>query len=272
MSTGRPDARAVPAVELGRSFLAAHPPPGRPVLCAVTGSHIYGFPSPDSDVDLKGIHLAPTRAVLGLTRPAEAHDRTAVHQGVECDLTTNEAGPALSLLLAGNGNMLERILSPLQLLEGSEVSALQALARGAVSARVARHYGGFLRGCQREHERRPTAKSMLYAYRVALTGIHLLTAGDLETDVVVLAPRYGLDDVIDLVALKGDGTEHGPLPEALDRHHRARWPWLGARLAEAEAATGLPPEAPNRAEVEGWLLAARLDDLNRDDLHSPGRP
>lgn len=265
------DARTAPAVDLGRSYLAAHPPPGRVLLCAVTGSHIYGFPSPDSDIDLKGVHLAPTRRLLGLGRPTETHDRTEHHQGIECDLTTNEAGPALDLVLAGNGNMLERILSPLQLVAGPEVAQLQALARGAISARAARHYGGFFRGCQREHERRPTAKAMLYSYRVALTGIHLLVTGELETDVTLLAPRYRFDDVVDLVVLKGEGAEHGPLPEALDRHHRARWPVLAARLADAEGGTHLPAEAPNRAEVDAWLVSTRLADLERADREQVDR-
>lgn len=47
-------------------FLHAHAPPGALLQCGVTGAHAYGFLSPDSDVDLKGLHLAPTEQVLGL--------------------------------------------------------------------------------------------------------------------------------------------------------------------------------------------------------------
>jgi uncharacterized protein len=256
-----------PDLDIGRTFLAANPPPGRVVLCAVTGAHCYGFPSPDSDLDLKGIHLAPTRQLLGLRPTTPLHDRTAYLGPVECDLTTNEAGQALSLLLNGNGNMLERILSPLQLVgpgpeAGDEVSELQELARGAVSARFARHYGGFFRGCQREHERQPTVKSLLYSYRAACTGIHLLATGRLETDLTVLAPELGYAEVLDLVARKRAGTEHGGLPEAVDHHHRAHWPGLAERLAVAEATTSLPPIAANGKALEAWLVARRLADLN----------
>jgi predicted nucleotidyltransferase len=28
-----------------------------PLFVAVSGAHLYGFPSPDSDVDLRGAHL-----------------------------------------------------------------------------------------------------------------------------------------------------------------------------------------------------------------------
>ena len=101
-----------PDLEVAREFVAANPRLGRILLCAVSGAHMYGFPSADSDLDLKGIHLAPTRELLGLRPDVAVHDLTDIPSGVECDLTTNEAGSALSLLLNGNGNMLERILSP----------------------------------------------------------------------------------------------------------------------------------------------------------------
>lgn len=95
-----------PDLQIAGRFLAARPPEGKVLLCAITGSHLYGFSSPDSDIDLKGIHQAPLRSLVGLTRPAETHDRLEVFEGVECDLTTHELGLALSLMLKGNGNVL----------------------------------------------------------------------------------------------------------------------------------------------------------------------
>jgi len=68
----------IPDLELGRRFLAANPPPGEVLSCGATGAHLYGFPSPDSDLDLKGIHLASTESVLGLRRMPEAFDRLEV--------------------------------------------------------------------------------------------------------------------------------------------------------------------------------------------------
>lgn len=255
-----PDVDLDPELDVARRFVAAHPPPGRLVQCGVSGAHAYGFPSADSDLDLKGIHLVPTRALLGLQPDVAVHDLTEVFEGVECDLTTNEAGAALALLLQGNGNMLERILSRFQVMTSPETRELQALARGAISRRFARHYAGFFRGCCREHEREPTAKALLYSYRVALTGIHLLRTGALEADVTVLAPRYGFD-VVELVAIKRAGTEHGGLDPAVDGAHRAAWPVLEAELADAEAASPLPPDATNRADLEAWLVDTRLADL-----------
>ncbi len=60
-----------PDLEIGRRFVDGNKPPGQMLLCAVTGSHHYGFPSPDSDLDLKGIHLSPIESLLGLEDPVE---------------------------------------------------------------------------------------------------------------------------------------------------------------------------------------------------------
>ena len=38
-----------------------------PLLFAtISGAHLYGFPSPDSDYDLRGVHVLPLEKLLGL--------------------------------------------------------------------------------------------------------------------------------------------------------------------------------------------------------------
>jgi len=40
-----------------------------PLLFAtVSGAHLYGFPSPDSDYDLRGAHVAPVSVLAGRSR------------------------------------------------------------------------------------------------------------------------------------------------------------------------------------------------------------
>ena len=43
----------------------------RPIFATISGAHLYGFASPDSDVDLRGAFLHPARALLGLHPPDE---------------------------------------------------------------------------------------------------------------------------------------------------------------------------------------------------------
>ena len=247
-----------PDLARARRFVAAHPPPGAPLVVAVTGAQLYGVPSEDSDVDLKGIHEAPVESLVGLEPPPETHDALRDFEGVEHDLTTQELRKAFTLLLGGNGNLLEQLFSPFQLYEGPVLEELRELARGALSRRHARHYRGFFGGCQREHGREPRVKTMLYAYRVALTGIHLLRTGECEANLRHLAPRYGHDDALELIAVKARGREKGPLAPDLDATHRARWPALEADLDEALATSPLPDAPPGREAIDAWLKVRRL--------------
>lgn len=252
-----------PDLELGRRFLAANPPPGEVLSCGVTGAHLYGFPSPDSDLDLKGVHLAPTESLLGLRRAPEAFDRLEVFERVECDYTSHEVGKTLALLLQGNANMLERVLSPIQLFASEEAAQLAVLAQGAVSRRFAGHYRGFFRRTCLPHDKdgAPRLKTVLYAYRVALTGVHLLRTGELVADLGTLAPAYGFHDVSDLIARKRAGAERGELLPGEDAAHRGRWAELEHALHEAERSSPLPEEPPNRGDCEAWLVGLRKSRL-----------
>lgn len=243
-------------LDLARRFVEAHPPPGEVLHVGLVGAHAYGFPSEDSDLDLKGMHLAPTASLLGLSAPPETHDVLTVWDGVELDLTTHEVGKALALLLRGNGNVLERLMSPLQVHETEDLAALRRLARASASKHFFDHYRGYFGGMCREHAREPRVKSLLYAYRVALTGIHLLDTGEIEKDVAVTAQEHGFD-VAELVARKRAGAEKGGLPAALDAEHRAAWPILEARLAAARDRSALPDEPPNVAAIDAWLVERR---------------
>ena len=249
----------VPDLDLARRFVALRPPPGRLLLLAVTGSHHYGFSSPDSDIDLKGIHAAPTEALLGLGKVVEAHDALEVFEGTECDLTTHEISLALRLLLRGNGNMLERIFSPFQVVETDALDSLRLLARGSLSKRVVEHYGGYFRGMCREHEREPTVKSLLYTFRVALTGIHLLRTGQVVAHLPTLLEVHPLPGVPELVARKVNGREKDAMSDGAP--YKALWPSLEAELRAALAQSPLPDEPANSDEIETWLVGLRMKGL-----------
>ena len=56
------------------------------LFASVSGAHLYGFPSPDSDVDLRACHVLPVKAMLGLSPPKGTVSRTWIADGVEIDL------------------------------------------------------------------------------------------------------------------------------------------------------------------------------------------
>src|ERR1700739_3042238 len=73
------------------------------VVVYLSGAHAYGFPSPDSDLDLKAVHVATTADLLGLSAPPPTFDRAEIIGGIEIDYTSSELAHALAGMLAGNG-------------------------------------------------------------------------------------------------------------------------------------------------------------------------
>lgn len=71
-----------------------------PLLFAtISGAHLYGFPSPDSDFDLRGVHLLPLEDVVGLTVGEETIEKSGIHDGMEIDLVTHDAKKFFALML-----------------------------------------------------------------------------------------------------------------------------------------------------------------------------
>jgi predicted nucleotidyltransferase len=230
----------------------------RHLVVYLSGAHAYGFPSPDSDLELKAVHLEPTARLLGLSPPAAHAVRLEVFGGIEVDYSSNELGAVVQGILAGNGNYLERILGPTALVTSSEHAALRPLVLRAVSRNAYRHYAGFARNqlMQVERSEAPTAKKVLYVLRTALTGTHLLATGELVADLTQLLDRYGFGRASELVAAKKQGEQTVLAPGERDY-------WVaeaGRALARLEAAheeSVLPAEPQNRGELEDWLLELR---------------
>ncbi|BDP43226.1 hypothetical protein DAETH_31950 [Deinococcus aetherius] len=181
----------------------------------MSGAHLYGFPSPDSDWDLRGVHVLPLRSVLGSDTPEETHNLERDDGSVELDLVTHDAWKFARLLLSRNGYVLEQLLSPLVVHTTPAHGELAALARRCVTRHHAHHYLGFTHNQWEmlEGEEVPRVKPLLYAFRTVLTRLHLLRTGEVEANLEVLNAGACLPFLADLMALKREGREGEPLPE-----------------------------------------------------------
>jgi uncharacterized protein len=232
------------------------------LVVALSGAHAYGFPSPDSDFDLKAVHVEPTERWLGLNPPNPNAPRMEVIDGVEVDYGSNEIQQVLVGVLKGNGNYIERILGPHLLRTHEALSALQEITRRALSRRVMHHYRGFSRGQLREIERGPkrTAKKVLYVLRTALTGEHLLRTGRVDPNLLNLLGEYGFEAATELVAIKHQ-AERVPLDDTLLDAWMKRLLNLDERLQKACEDSCLPESPPNEREAESWLIELRKSNL-----------
>jgi hypothetical protein len=245
-------------VEVARAFLAERDREREHLVIYLSGAHAYGFPSPDSDLDLKCVHVAPTGELVGLSPSEDPAGRIEVREGVELDYGSNELGPVLRGALKGNGNFLERILGNL-VLGGDPALLAQAreVVRPVLSRRVAKHYGGFAASQLRAFDERPTAKCALYVLRTAATGVHLMATGEMVIDVAHLRARLPAE-LDELLAIKQQGER-----QSLDPEHARLW---RTRLVAAIDAVDrawptsvLPADPPVAAvaAVDAWLRDVR---------------
>ena len=228
------------------------------LVIAVSGAHAYGFPSPDSDIDLKAIHVAPTRALLSLSPKPGGRERLEVIDGVEIDFSANELGGVLAGVVSGNGNFVERILGQRLAAWRPELAELVPLVQRSLSRRIHRHYLGFASSQRREADAKPlaSAKRLLYVLRTALTGVHVMKSGEVVADLGLLLDDYGFGDARDLIAAKTSG-ERSELGEADSARWRARVGEAMALLESVRDSGPLPESAPNVTELDDWLVELR---------------
>ena len=81
----------------------------RPLFVTVSGAHLYGFPSSDCDVDLRGCHQLPLRDMVGLDLPNQTLEYKTIDNGTEVELVSHEVGKYLRLLVRNNGYILEQM-------------------------------------------------------------------------------------------------------------------------------------------------------------------
>jgi predicted nucleotidyltransferase len=227
------------------------------LVVSLCGAHAYGFASHDSDLDLKGVWIAPTRRLLGLGPSPGAVDRQEWIDEVEVDFTVNELGQAVSGLIKGNGNMLERVLDPAPLHAGEGLDELRALTKRNLSKRSHAHYRGFAHSQRKAVDLdAPQAKKVLYVLRTTSTGAHLLETGEVIPDLSALWQRYGFDEVPELIEHKRQ-AEKGVLPPEWIERVPALLDRAFARLDQALERSKLP-DHPDPRGLEDWLIERRL--------------
>ena len=235
-----------------------------PLLFAtVSGAHLYGFPSADSDFDLRGAHITPVELLTGLDRVNETLKSSHVRDGAEVDLVTHEVRKFFSLLLRNNGYVLEQLYSPLVVHTTPEHEELKDIARGCITRTCVRHYLGFAANqwLLFEKESPPRLKPLLYVFRVLLSGIHMMRTGEVNANLPACSAALGTERltwVDELIAQKVAGGEQRTLSGGDLAFYRSEYDRLRERLTvEAERST-LPPAATAKAAMADLLRRIRV--------------
>jgi predicted nucleotidyltransferase len=230
------------------------------LFVTISGAHLYGFPSPDSDYDVRGSHILPVRDVVGLDSGRETVEVSEVRDGLEIDLVTHDVKKFFGLLLKKNGYVLEQLYSPLVVKTSREHEELKEIARGCITRHHSHHYFGFAETqwklFEKESPRR--VKPLLYVFRVLLTGIHLMRTGEVEANLLLLNEEFKLGYLPELIARKHEGHEKSVLGETDISYYRREYERLRAMLEHASQESRLPETPTGRSALNDLLVRLRL--------------
>jgi hypothetical protein len=240
----------------GAAVAGLEPPAGaalvrdRTIHAAVVGSRAFGLAGADSDVDVRGIFVAPTQAFWSLAKPPAHVDGPDEHFAWEVERFCE-------LALKANPNLLEVLHPPLVVTSTAVGDELVALRGAFLSQLVYQTYSGYVLSQFKRIEadlRRdgvPKWKHVMHLLRLLVAVRDLLATGTLTLDAGAERDR--------LLAVRAGEAAWADIER-----------WRLALHAEVDAAfarTDLPP-GPDTVAVDAWLRELRARDV-RGELFAP---
>jgi predicted nucleotidyltransferase len=223
----------------------------------ISGSHLYGWNSIDSDVDIRGAIILNKEEFLGLRTPNEIFE-----PGIEgYDTVIFEIKKMVQLALKGNCNILEELNAP-QFYKTAEFIKLKQLINNAFGKRgIYNSYKGLAEFNYKKFikQGRNTIKKYLYVFRGLMAGIYCLETGQVQPNIINLNRRFKIKEVDELIKAKIEGTENmqinvdeGKLDELIKG--------LFDKLDEAYIKCKMPevPEQEDIDEINKYLISLRL--------------
>ena len=182
----------------------------KPVYITVSGSHLYGFPSKDSDIDIRCCHIEDTKSFFHLSTPSDIIQWKSEieNEGVKTpiEFESMEIRKVIGLAMGNNSNILEHIFSKnLLTTEPREFLRLKELTKQSISKVIYNPYNGMAEFNYRKfiESMNPTfddklVKKYLYVMRAYLVGAHALLTGEIEPNIRFhLKKEWGYDSAED---------------------------------------------------------------------------
>lgn len=230
---------------------------GKLLYLSVSGSHLYGFTSKDSDVDYRGCYLVDTNILLGLSRPKDVIN-------LNPDIVLFEIDKELGLALKGNCNVLEHINAK-PVYSTPEYLKMKRLVNNAIGKKglynsykgmATFNYKKFILGGK------ANPKKYLYVFRGLMAGIYVLQTGQIEANLETLNRYFKIPIIKELITAKRNGFEKGEMPKNLDTGVlEERIQELYERIDKAYEKSKMPekPSYEEIADVNSFLIELRRD-------------
>lgn len=232
------------------------------LFLTISGSHMFGFDSADSDFDLRGAHIARLKDLLSLPALNKVQDTVTMAEpkgpGSE-EIVTHEVAKFFSLMVKNGGNLLEQVLSPHVVYTTTWHEELKQIAPRIISKNHLNHYLGFANSQIVLMRRRPDkeTKIFLYIFRTLMTGIVAAREKVVESNLNNLVERWDGPDaemIRKVIAWKRASAEES----ALYHEFSPTVLWKIVDRLEAELT-----EARDKAVMPGATRTEVIADLNR---------
>lgn len=244
----------------------------RVLFATISGSHLWGLATAESDIDVRFVYQAPTAQVLALHPGRDTVGGTVGN----IDYQGYEVGKFLRMLANHNGNAVRLLLCPSDLrLSGQYVSLgigniqldWAALGRLFLTKRLVSYYEGYARSQRKRALSERGGKALVYTFREIFEGIALFETGRILydwTELYAYIRQRGyytgrLIDAIDaaLVEYAERAGRNALLAEQWNAFY-IEWERLVEILHSACDASVLPAEYDGEAELSGLLVNLRL--------------
>ncbi len=178
----------------------------------ISGSHLYGWNSKDSDIDIRGCFVLAKESFLGLHKPIEVLELSTENNQ---DIVLFELNKLVSLALKGNCNILEE-LNTKQLYKNASFIKLKQLIHNSFGKNGLYHsYKGLAESNYKRFilRGRNTVKNYLYVFRGLMAGIYTLQTGVIKPNICELNKFFKIKEVNKLLEIKKAGLENEPLKD-----------------------------------------------------------
>ena len=229
---------------------------GKPVYIILSGSHLYGFPSEDSDFDYRGMFLSKTNLYLGI----KDFPKQMRREEGDLDIVLDEAKFACGKLLSSNYNFLEHLYGEPLDSSPEHMDLRKIIGDGAINRTgLYKSYKGVATSNYNDYilkGRNTSSKKYLYVLRGLISGAHALNTGRIEPNINKLSSQY--PEVKELVDLKMAGGEWASVGR-VDKYDKI-CDELFKELNDAYTNSNLPDEqdVDVKDKLDLWLKRFRI--------------
>lgn len=225
----------------------------------ISGSHLYGWNSKDSDMDIRGCYVLRKEKFLGLSTPKDFFE---IKDVAGQDMSFFEIKKLAGLAITGNCNILEEF-SAKQIYKTADFLKFQQLVNNAFGKKgLYNSYKGLATYNYKKFvlQGKNTVKKYLYVLRGLMAGIYVLQTGQMQPNVEELNKRFKISEVAKLLEIKRNGLEQEPLRDVETSKLDELITGLFTDLDAAYLKSRIPetPEDEEVAEIDKFIIDLRL--------------